>query len=135
MKGLLTPPGTEIADNAVDITAPAVGVEVVIDWTRKVVHVNVDGVCALRVCRAQHIEYTAYGVKAYSRTRLPKSKIQASEVRKYLLAMDYQVEYVDEYMAETAQDDGFWADHYGSLSDIKTDFDVYLKGKGYSKWR
>lgn len=37
----------------IDITAPNFGVEILVSHspTGRVVHVNVDGVCALRVCR------------------------------------------------------------------------------------
>lgn len=58
MKGLLRPTQMEIAENAIDITEPMHGVEIQVDWKRKVLWVNVDGVCALRVCRAPQIEYS-----------------------------------------------------------------------------
>jgi hypothetical protein len=44
----------KIADAALDITG-AEQCEVLIDWSRKVIHVNVNGVCALRVCRIKEI--------------------------------------------------------------------------------
>lgn len=50
MIGLLAPSPAELTEAHVDITAPQI-VEVVIDWKRSVVHVNVDGICVLRVCR------------------------------------------------------------------------------------
>ena len=52
MKGLLKPTGEELLDAAIDITAPEF-VEMKTDG--KVVWVNVDGVCVLRVCRAKII--------------------------------------------------------------------------------
>lgn len=55
MKALLQPTQKEIADAFVDITEPAEGVEIAIDWSRRVIWVNVDGVCALRICKAKVI--------------------------------------------------------------------------------
>jgi len=40
----------------VDVTAPEAGVDVTIDKRRGVVHVNVDGVCVLRVCRTPFLK-------------------------------------------------------------------------------
>lgn len=51
MKGLLKPTQMEMANNAIDITEPMYGVEVILDHVRNVVHVNVDGICVLRICR------------------------------------------------------------------------------------
>lgn len=56
MIGLLRPTQQEIADNALDITQPMAGVELLVDKDRGVVWVNIDGVCALRVCRSPLIE-------------------------------------------------------------------------------
>jgi len=36
---------------SIDLTAPKLGVEVVIDHSSKRVWVNVDGVCILRICQ------------------------------------------------------------------------------------
>lgn len=56
MKTLYQPNLTELSNAALDITEPAVGVEILVNWQKKVLHVNVDGVCVLRICRIPHID-------------------------------------------------------------------------------
>lgn len=55
MKILLKPTGDELMEAHVDITEPQI-VEIVVRDDKKVVWVNVDGVCVCRICRIPHLE-------------------------------------------------------------------------------
>lgn len=61
-KGILTDKIVEdlLRGRQLDITGPEV-VEIQIDWNRKVLWVNVNGVCAFRACKIGHLEYTPIG--------------------------------------------------------------------------
>lgn len=48
----------------VDITG-AKAVEVITNYDRKVVHVNVNGVCVLRICRIEHLESETIGSRKH----------------------------------------------------------------------
>ena len=57
MKGLLNPTTEDLIDAALDITGPRIGVSV--DWSTdgKVLWINVDGVCVLRICRIPQCDF------------------------------------------------------------------------------
>lgn len=54
---------TELLHRQLDISEPAV-VQVEIDYDRRVVYVHVDGLTALRICRADTIQLKTKGRKA-----------------------------------------------------------------------
>ena len=48
---MISPSSEKIAKAMLDITKPQ-AVEVIIDDNRNVLHVNVDGICILRICQS-----------------------------------------------------------------------------------
>ncbi len=52
---LRSPDLDKLLDAQVDITAPRAGVQIQVNYVRGIVHVNIDGVCVLRVCRSPEI--------------------------------------------------------------------------------
>lgn len=53
---LLSPTCEELSKAYTDIIAPVHGVDVSFSEDRRVLWINVDGVCVLRVCRIPHLE-------------------------------------------------------------------------------
>lgn len=56
MPNLIKPTQRQITDAMLDITKPEHGVDIQIDRKKKTLWVNVDGVCALRICQAPVIQ-------------------------------------------------------------------------------
>ena len=56
MPQMLRPTQTELMNNALDITNPVHGVHVHIRGDGKVLWVNVDGVCTLRICQIERLD-------------------------------------------------------------------------------
>lgn len=58
---VLAPTSEWVAEHHLDITKPEHPVEVVLDRRRGVLHVNVEGVCLLRICRVKEFAVEEIG--------------------------------------------------------------------------
>lgn len=56
MKSLLSPDYAALMEHALDITAPAFGVDLIINEEAETLHVSVDGICVLRVCKVPEFD-------------------------------------------------------------------------------
>ena len=56
MIGLLKPSQQQLMESQLDITAPINGVEIIFNEERRVLWVNIDGICVLRICQIKKLD-------------------------------------------------------------------------------